>query len=87
MESFIEYHLGIMKLTNREIEKTLLLNIGSIAQKRLANGIRLNIPEAIGLLASQIVQLARTGSYSVAQLMNEGRNMLGRRQVIPGEFS
>jgi urease gamma subunit len=73
-----------MRLTGREIEKTLLLNAGAIAQKRLASGIRLNIPETIALLASQIVTLARMGKYSVAVLMEQGRNMLGTRQVIPG---
>jgi urease gamma subunit len=40
--------------------------------------------QTIALLASQIVTLARMGKYSVAVLMEQGRNMLGTRQVIPG---
>ena len=72
-----------MKLSNREIEKTLLANVCSIAQGRLADGLRLNIPEATALIAYQIIQLARKG-HSVASLMSLGRQFLGKRQVIPG---
>ena len=75
-----------MKLTPHEIDKTILLNIGIIAQKRLALGIRLNIPETIALLSSQVIYFARIG-YSVAQLMDSGRSMLGLRQVIPGFYN
>ena len=54
-----------------------------IAQKRLSRGIRLNIPEAIGLLTLQILELCREG-YSTAVLMDKGKRILGYRQVIPG---
>lgn len=43
-----------------------------------------NIPEAIALLVSQIMEMARDGQHSVAELMDLGRSMLGRRQVLPG---
>jgi len=57
--------------------------MGYIAQKRLASGIRLNAPETIALLATQVLHFARIG-YSVANLMDIGRTMLGTRQVMPG---
>lgn len=72
-----------MKLSNREVEKNQLVSAGFIAQRRLAQGIRLNVPETIALIASQIVLFARQG-YSVAELMNQGRHLLGHRQVRPG---
>jgi urease len=55
--------------------------VGWLAQKRLANGIKLNQAEATALLASQLHELVRTGVYSVSQLMSEGKRMLGRRHV------
>ena len=74
-----------MRLTTHEIDKLKLHEIGVIAQKRLSRGIRLNIPEAIALLVTQILELCREG-YSVASLMDRGKQMLGFRQVIPGKF-
>lgn len=57
---------------------------GALAQKRLANGVRLNHPEAVALIASQCLEFIREGSCSVAELMDLGRTLLGHRQVLPG---
>src|SRR6266481_5272333 len=67
----------------REIDKLLLHNAGFLAQKRLARGVRLNHPEAIALIATVILEFIRDGK-SVAELMNLGRRLLGRNQVMPG---
>jgi urease subunit gamma/beta len=72
-----------MHLTPREIEKLMLHNIGFLAQKRLARGVRLNYPEAVALIASQILEFIRDGR-SVAELMDLGRQFLGLKQVQPG---
>src|SRR5919198_4019136 len=72
-----------MHLTPREIDKLLLHQAGFLAQKRLARGIRLNQPEAVALLATQLLELVREGR-SVAELMDLGRRMLGRREVMAG---
>src|SRR5919198_1368148 len=72
-----------MHLTPREIDKLMLHQAGFLAQKRLARGIRLNQPEALALLATQILELVREGR-SVAELMDLGRRMLGRREVMAG---
>jgi len=76
-----------MRLTAHEVDKLSLSNSGFLAQKRLASGLRLNIPESIALLVFQVIELARSGKYSVAHLMSLGRTMLGQRQVIPGVAS
>jgi urease subunit gamma/beta len=70
-------------LSPREIEKLTIHQAGFLSQKRLARGLRLNHPEAIALLATQLLELIRDGR-SVAELMDLGRHMLGRRQVLPG---
>src|SRR5215468_3441790 len=72
-----------MRLSPREIDKLLLHQAGALAQKRLARGVRLNYPEAVALLATQLLELIRDGR-SVAALMDLGRQLLGRRQVMSG---
>jgi urease subunit gamma/beta len=72
-----------MHLSPREIEKLVLHNAGFLAQKRLARGLRLNHPEAIALIATQLLEFIRDGK-SVAELMNLGRQFLGRNQVMAG---
>ena len=73
-----------MHLIPREVDKLLLNHAGALAQKRLARGVRLNHSEACALIASQLVELIRDGKHSVAELMEIGRQMLGRRHVLPG---
>jgi urease subunit gamma/beta len=75
--------MGIMHLAPREIEKLMLHNAGFLAQKRLARGLRLNHPETVALIATQIMEFIRDGR-AVAELMDLGRRMLGRRQVMAG---
>ena len=72
-----------MHLTPHEIDKLLLHNAGFVAQKRLARGLRLNHPEAVTLIAAQILEFVRSG-YTVAELMDLGRQLLGRAEVMDG---
>ena len=72
-----------MFLSPQEIDKLTLHQVGFLAQKRLARGTRLNHPEAVGLIATQLLELIRDGR-SVAELMDLGKQLLGRRQVMDG---
>src|ERR1043166_1262168 len=72
-----------MHLTPREIDKLMLHQAGVVAQKRLARGVRLNYVEAVSLIATQLLELIRDGR-TVAELMDLGRRMLGRRDVMDG---
>jgi len=72
-----------MHLSPHEIEKLLLHNAGFVAQKRLARGICLNYPESVALIATQLLEFIREGQ-SVAELMNLGKKLLGRNQVMAG---
>lgn len=72
-----------MHLLPREIDKLLLHNAGFLAQKRLARGLRLNYPEAVALIATQLLEFIRDGRR-VAELMDLGRHFLGLRQVMQG---
>ena len=72
-----------MHLTPRELDKLMLHQAGFVAQKRLARGVRLNYPESVALIATQLLELIRDGK-SVAELMDLGRQLLGRDDVQPG---
>ena len=72
-----------MHLTPRDIDKLLLHGAGFLAQKRLARGVRLNYPESVALIATQLLELIRDGR-GVAELMDLGRKLLGRAQVMEG---
>jgi urease subunit gamma/beta len=72
-----------MHLSPRELDKLTLHQAGSLAQKRLARGVKLNHPESVALIATVLLELIRDGK-SVAELMNLGRQLLGRNQVMSG---
>src|SRR5262249_14535693 len=61
----------------------VLHQAGSLAQKRLARGLRLNHPEAVALIATVLLELIRDGR-TVVELMDVGRRLLGRRQAMAG---
>ena len=70
-----------MHLTPHEVDKLALHQAGFLAQKRLARGLRLNYPEAVALVATQILEFIRDGRL-VAELMDLGRRLLGRADVM-----
>jgi urease subunit gamma/beta len=72
-----------LNLTPQERDKLVLHQAGLLAQKRLARGCLLNYPETVALIASQILELIRDG-HSVAELMQLGKKMLGRQDVMTG---
>lgn len=72
-----------MKLAPREVDHLLLSNAGQLAQKRLARGTKLNYPEAVALIAHVVMEKARDGDQSVANLMSSARRLLGVNNVLP----
>lgn len=43
-----------MRLSPRELDHLKLHNVGFLAQKRLARGVKLNYPESVALIATQV---------------------------------
>ena len=72
-----------MYLTPKESEKLLLFLAGELAEKRKARGLKLNYPEAIALISSQLQEAARDGK-SVAELMQFGATILTRDDSMDG---
>jgi urease gamma subunit len=73
-----------MHLTPSDQEKLLLCVAGMVARDRLARGVKLNHPEAVALLSCWVIERARDGDASVEQLMDDGRHVLARDQLIDG---
>ena len=72
-----------MKLTSREQEKLMIVVAADLAYRRKARGLKLNYPEAIAIITYEILEGARDGK-TVAQLMDSGRQILRREDVMEG---
>lgn len=72
-----------MELTPREKDKLLLFTAALLAERRKAKGLKLNYPEAVAYISAAIMEGAREGK-SVACLMGEGMEILGRDDVMEG---
>ncbi|YAL83840.1 urease subunit gamma [Dermacoccaceae bacterium W4C1] len=72
-----------MHLTPADTEKLLLAVAGMVARDRLARGVKLNHPESVALLTTWVIERAREG-VPVADLMEAGRDVLTRDQVMDG---
>lgn len=72
-----------MELTPREKDKLLLFTAALLAERRRARGLKLNYPEAVAFISAAILEGARDGR-SVAELMDYGRTLLGRDDVMDG---
>ena len=72
-----------MDLSPREKDKLLLYTAAIVARDRKQRGVKLNYPEAIALISSEIVEGAREGK-NVAELMSYGTTLLKRDEVMEG---
>jgi len=70
-------------LTPHEQERLMLSYAAELAQRRRARGLRLNHPEAVAVLSAFVLEGARDGR-SVAELMETGRGVLDRDDVMDG---
>ncbi|MGH9437752.1 MAG: urease subunit gamma [Terriglobia bacterium] len=72
-----------MHLTPREIDKLLIASAGELARKRRARGLKLNYPEALALISSEILEAIRDGK-SISELLEYGGKILIREEVMEG---
>ena len=72
-----------MELTPRDKDKLMLFTAGLLAERRKAKGLKLNYPESIALISCAIMEGAREGR-TVAEMMNAGREILTRDDVMDG---
>jgi urease subunit gamma len=72
-----------MRLTPHEQERLLIHVAAGLARERRGRGLRLNHPEATAVIASYLMEGARDGQ-TVAELMEAGRHVLSREDVMEG---
>lgn len=72
-----------MHLTPKETDKLMLHFAGNLAKERMGRGLKLNYPESIALISSELMERARDGE-SVAQIMQDGLHILTRADVMEG---
>jgi urease subunit gamma len=72
-----------VQLTPSDKDKLLLAVAGMVARDRRERGVRLNQPEAVALLSCWVIERAREGAR-VAELMDAGRRVLARADVMEG---
>jgi urease subunit gamma len=72
-----------VRLTPTDVDKLLVSMAAIVARDRRARGVRLNVPEATALISSFVLEGARDGRR-VADLMTDGRHVLGRDDVMEG---
>jgi urease gamma subunit len=72
-----------VRLTEREIDKLLVVTAGDVARRRRARGLKLNHPEAVALITAEVLEGIRDGR-TVAELMTLGSTILSRGDVMEG---
>lgn len=75
-----------MKLTGKEMEKLMLHAAGNLAKERRERGLKLNYPEAVALISSDLIELARDGK-TVVEIMELGTKILTTDDVMDGVAS
>ena len=72
-----------MFLAHHEQERLLIHVAADVATKRRERGLRLNYPEAVAVITAFLLEGARDGR-TVAELMESGRHVLTRDDVLDG---
>lgn len=72
-----------MRLTPKEQEKLMLHMAGELAKQRKERGLKLNYPEAVALISSELLEYARDGK-TVTELMDLGTHILTVKDVMDG---
>ena len=72
-----------MRLTPSERDRLLIFTTAELARRRLARGLRLNVPEATALIADTVCEAARDGRR-LSEAIAAGRAALGPDDVLPG---
>jgi len=72
-----------VRLSPHEQERLLLSYAAELARRRRSRGLCLNLPEATAIISDHVLEGARDG-VRVAELMQTGRTVLSRDEVLPG---
>src|SRR5262252_8752546 len=79
----LDFARNVINLTPRKVDKLLIFTACELARKRKNRGLKLNYPEAVALITSELLEEIRNGK-TVAELMSLGMTILSVDEVMEG---
>lgn len=73
-----------MKLTLKEEERLTIFSIAEIARRRWIQGVKLNYVEANAIICDEMLERARAGTNTLAELIELGSQILTKEDVMKG---
>lgn len=73
-----------MKLTLKEEERLTIFTIAEMARRRWRRGLLLNYIEADAIICDELLERARTGCNTLAELIAYGSQIISREDVMEG---
>ena len=72
-----------MHLTPKELDRLTIFTVAKMARRRKSKGIKLNHPEAVGLITDEVMEQARMG-MSYEDALKYASGLLTREDVMEG---
>ncbi len=72
-----------MRLTPKELDRLTIFTVAEMARRRKSKGVKLNHPEAVGLITDEVMEQARIGT-PYEETLKYASNILTRDDVLEG---
>lgn len=73
-----------MRLTQKEQERLLIFQLAELSRRRYRRGWKLNYVEASALICDELLERAREGQSTVADLVRLGAELIALEDVMEG---
>ncbi|MEG0829850.1 MAG: urease subunit gamma [Anaerovoracaceae bacterium] len=73
-----------MKLTLKEQERLIIFDVAEISRRRWKRGLKLNYVEAMAIICDELLERARDGKSTLAELGKIGSMILTEEDVMEG---
>lgn len=73
-----------MRLTQKEMERLTIFNVAEISRRRWKRGLKLNYVEAIAIICDELLERARDGESTLAELIEVGSRIITEEDVMEG---
>lgn len=73
-----------MKLTMKEQERMMIWSVAEMSRRRWKRGVKLNYVEAIAIICDELLERARDGNSTLADLVEVGSMIITEEDVMEG---
>lgn len=73
-----------MRLTQKEVERLTIFNVAEVARRRWKRGLKLNYVEAVAIICDELLERARDGKSTLAELVDVGSRIITEEDVMEG---